>query len=225
MNKTIVNKVSDQIIDLIKEKDYKINDKIPTEIELSELLDVGRSTIREAIRGLVARNILEVRQGSGTYVSSKKGIVDDPLGFGLIKETFKLTEDLFELRLLLEPRIAAKAAYLASEKEIAKLTKLVDEIEHLININDLKHQNKDIEFHTELAKISNNLALDNLIKVINQSIHLINDNYTSEVMRNQSIKSHREIIAAIKNKDPMAAHDAMLYHILQVKKDIINKTS
>ncbi len=225
MNQTVVNKVSDQIIDLIKEKDYKINDKIPTEIELSELLDVGRSTIREAIRGLVARNILEVRQGSGTYVSSKKGIVDDPLGFGLIKETFKLTEDLFELRLLLEPRIAAKVAYLASEKEIAKLTKLVDEIEHLININDLKHQNKDIEFHTELAKISNNLALDNLIKVINQSIHLINDNYTSETMRIQSIKSHREIIAAIKNKDPMAAHDAMLYHILQVKKDIINKTS
>ena len=210
MNQTVVNKVSDQIIDLIKEKDYKINDKIPTEIELSELLDVGRSTIREAIRGLVARNILEVRQGSGTYVSSKKGIVDDPLGFGLIKETFKLTEDLFELRLLLEPRIAAKVAYLASEKEIAKLTKLVDEIEHLININDLKHQNKDIEFHTELAKISNNLALDNLIKVINQSIHLINDNYTSETMRIQSIKSHREIIAAIKNKDPMSAHDAML---------------
>ena len=85
-------------------------DRIPREEELEEQLGVGRSTVREAVKLLASRNILEVRQGAGTFLSPKQGVTEDPLGFVLVQDKRKLAEDLLELRLILEPPIAALAA-------------------------------------------------------------------------------------------------------------------
>ena len=71
---------AEDIIDLIKSNRLEPGDRLQNEYELAKLLNVGRSTVREAIRILVSRNILEVRQGAGTFVSYKNGIPEDPLG-------------------------------------------------------------------------------------------------------------------------------------------------
>ncbi|HLQ88035.1 MAG TPA: GntR family transcriptional regulator, partial [Enterococcus sp.] len=93
MSKSLVEQTTDRLLDLIKEKDYQVGDKLMNEYELAEALDVSRSTIREAVRSLATRNDLEVRQGSGTYISPKKGVSEDPLGFSLVKDVAKLTAD------------------------------------------------------------------------------------------------------------------------------------
>ena len=217
MSKSLVEQTTDRLLDLIKEKDYQVGDKLMNEYELAEALDVSRSTIREAVRSLATRNVLEVRQGSGTYISPKKGVSEDPFGFSLVKDVAKLTADLFELRYLLEPRIAELVAKRATAEEVAQLEKIVFEIESAIEREDPKHLELDVEFHSMLARMSGNIAMDNLLPVINQSIHLINANYTTRKMKSDTLHSHRRILKAIQEKDPVTAYDEMMFHMLSVK--------
>ncbi|HEL0024412.1 FadR/GntR family transcriptional regulator [Streptococcus equi subsp. zooepidemicus] len=218
MARPLVEKTAERLLKLILERGYEVGAKLPNEYELAQDLEVGRSTIREAVRSLATRNVLEVRQGSGTYISSKKGVSEDPLGFSLVKDTAKLTADLFELRLLLEPRIAALTAQHATPKEVEALEKLVIDIEEAVAAGDPKHLQLDVNFHSLMAKYSGNIAMDSLLPVINQSIHLINANYTNRQMKEDSLQAHRDILNAIKAGDPIAAHDAMLLHIMTVKR-------
>ncbi len=217
MVKPLVEQTAERLLKLVLERGYDVGAKLPNEYELAQDLEVGRSTIREAVRSLATRNILEVRQGSGTYISSKRGVSEDPLGFSLVKDTAKLTADLFELRYLLEPRIAELVALKASQEDILALEEIVAAIEKSVGEGDVYHLELDVEFHSMLARMSGNIAMDSLLPVINQSIQLINANYTNRQMKDDSLKAHRDILQAIKNGNPVAAHDAMLLHILTVK--------
>ena len=70
------------------DNEWKAGDKLPNEYKLADKLNAGRSTIREAIKALVSRNILEIRRGAGTFISQKGGIADDPLGLTFVKDEF-----------------------------------------------------------------------------------------------------------------------------------------
>ena len=172
--KSLGEQTSEIIIQLIINKDWSVGDKLPNEYELAEMLQVGRSTIREAIKALVSRNILEIRRGAGTFISQKCGIADDPLGLTFVKDKFKLALDLLEVRFMIEPSIASIAAAKATEEEIQKISILCDEIEDLI-LKGEPYMEKDIEFHTAIAKSSKNLVVVNLIPIINSSITIFID--------------------------------------------------
>ena len=92
--KGLPQKISDDIIALILEENLKPGDKLPNETILSQRLDVGRSSLREAMKLLASRNIVTVRQGSGTYIAASPGMVEDPLGFIFIDNKQKLVQDL-----------------------------------------------------------------------------------------------------------------------------------
>ena len=79
--KSLPQKISEDIISLILEENLQPGDKLPNESILSKRLDAGRSSIREAMKLLASRNIVTIRQGSGTFISEKNGVADDPLGF------------------------------------------------------------------------------------------------------------------------------------------------
>ena len=118
--KSFPQKISEDIIALILEENLQPGDKLPNETILSERLNARRSSVREAMKLLASRNIVTIRQGSGTYISSSPGIVDDPLGFTFTGNKKKLINDLLEVRFLLEPPIAAMAATRADKKDIKK---------------------------------------------------------------------------------------------------------
>ena len=80
--KLLGSRIEEQLIEYIQEEPIPVGEKIPNEFELAEKFGVGRSTIREAVKGLVARGMLEVRRGSGTYVISSYPAEEDPLGLG-----------------------------------------------------------------------------------------------------------------------------------------------
>lgn len=221
MGKPLVEQTAERLLQLILERGYEVGDRLPNEYDLAQDLEVGRSTIREAVRSLATRNVLEVRQGSGTYISGKKGVAEDPLGFSLVKDKLKLTTDLFELRYLLEPRIAERVAQFATDEDIVRLEEVVLAIEESVALNDGKHLELDVQFHSMLGELSGNLAMTSLVPVINQSIHLINENYTSHQMKESSLKAHRMILMAIRNRHPVAAYDSMLGHILEVRQTVL----
>ena len=123
-HKTLAEQAAKELIDLIRQGSYGPGDKLPTEAELSERLGVGRNTVREALRLLVSRNIVTIRQGAGTFISEKQGVADDPFGFSMVEDRKKLNRDLIQVRVMLEPPIAALAAQNAEAGDIEKLEEI-----------------------------------------------------------------------------------------------------
>ena len=130
--KSLPQKLSEDIIAFILKENLQPGDKLPNETVLSERLNAGRSSVREAMKLLASRNIVTIRQGSGTYIASSPGMVEDPLGLTFIGNKQKLIHDLLEVRFLLEPSIAAMAATRANKKDIKKITTLCDDVEALL---------------------------------------------------------------------------------------------
>lgn len=118
--KNLPSKISEDIIALILEEKLQPGDRLPNESILCDRLNAGRSSIREAMKLLASRNIVTIRQGSGTYVASTPGMVEDPLGFTFIVDKKKLVQDLLEVRILLEPSIASMAAVHADDEDHKK---------------------------------------------------------------------------------------------------------
>lgn len=200
------------LIDLIREKSYAPGDKLPTETELSEILQVGRNTVREALRILVSRNIVVIRQGSGIFLSEKQGVADDPFGFSLAGNREKLTRDLIQIRLMLEPPIAALAAQNATEEDVEKLEEILLEVETLIARRE-DYAKADIRFHEQIANCSHNSVMSNLVPVIGKGIAVFAREVENTEYEQTSL-SHRAIFEAIKEGRGVDAQQAMYFHLL-----------
>ena len=142
--KSLPQKISEDIITFILEEKLQPGDKLPNETVLSEHLNAGRSSIREAMKLLASRNIVTIRQGSGTYIASSPGVVQDPLGFTFISDKQKLIHDLLEVRFLLEPSIAAMAAAHADERFLSLTTLFLCLLKQPVGLCT-KRQSKHIE--------------------------------------------------------------------------------
>lgn len=212
-------RTEDALMKYILNKPVGLGEKIPNEFELAELFGVGRSTIREAVKGLVSRGILEVRRGAGTYVISTSSSDTDPLGLGKIEDKYKLALDLFEVRLMIEPEIAALAAKNASKAELNTLKQLCDETEQLYR-NSRNHINKDIEFHTHIAKCSKNQVVETLLPVINTAVHTF-ANLTHHLLIEETLQTHRAVTDAILKRDSVGARCAMIMHLTYNRQTIM----
>ena len=212
--KLLTKAVEKKIIKIIKENYMQPGDKLKNEYELAELLNVSRGTIREAIKSLVSRNILEVRQGAGTFVSNKNGVPEDPLGLTFIsdiKEDKKVALDLLDIRLMLEPEIAALAAVKGTTKQIKTMLEQCKIVEELIKKGE-DYREADILFHKRIAQCSGNRVIENLIPIINSSVSLT-INLTEDVFRQNTYKEHRAVAEAIASGDSLGAKCAMIVHL------------
>jgi DNA-binding FadR family transcriptional regulator len=211
-NKKRGDRVVDELLHLIRERNYGAGEKLPNEYELSAQLGVSRNTIREAVRALASRNIVDIRQGAGTFISQKKGVADDPLGFSLMEDRRKLVQDLLQIRCIIEPQIAALAAQNGTPEDIDVLGRLCEEVEALIR-QRRDFMEKDRDFHTQLASCSRNMVMSNLIPVICEGITLFASTVVEQEYE-QTVKSHREIYEAVRDRRAADAQEAMLFHLL-----------
>lgn len=210
--KTLAEQVADGIMNLIQEIPYKAGDKLPTEKELCESTGAGRNTVREALKILASRNVLEIRQGAGTFVSEKQGIPDDPLGFSMVNDHVKLTKDLLQVRIMLEPQIAALAAQCAKEHEIKELEEILEEMEAAMKKRE-DYSELDTKFHTKIAQCTHNIVMENLLPVIGKGVAV----FAKEVAQTEYDRtwiSHRKIFCYIRDHKPFEAEMEMQYHLL-----------
>lgn len=221
--KSLPERLADNLIHYILEEKLEPGIRLPNETILCEKLGASRSSLREAMKLLASRNIVNIRQGSGTYIANSPGMVADPLGFTFIADKQKLAQDLLEIRFLLEPPIAARAALRATEHDIHKIQTLCQEVEDLLR-SGKDHTQKDIEFHTAIAMSSQNMVIPRLLPIINSAIPLFIQ-ITENVLLEKTIRVHREITDAIASHDPVAAHDAMYLHLVHNKNRIQANTT
>ena len=193
-NKLLAEQVEDQIYHYILDTSLEPGAKLPNEFALAEKFRVGRSTIREAVKLLSSKGIVEVRQGSGTYVVTTVKGLSDPLNLRSVQDKNALAFDLVNLRLLLEPGIAEIAAQNATDEDIERLQRLCERVETKIHNGD-RYIEDDIAFHTCIAESSKNLVVGQLIPIIDTAVMMF------------------VIAEAIARHDPIGAKSAMVMHL------------
>ena len=169
---------------------------------------------------VVKESVLEVRQGSGTYVISTSALDDDPLGFGKIEDKYQLALELFDVRLMIEPEIAALACKNATKDDLVRLRRLCDETEKLY-VTGRNHISKDIEFHTCIAGCSKNQVMEILLPVINTAVSTF-ASLTHRMLMEETIKTHRSITEAIEKRDSVGARCAMIMHLTYNRQTILS---
>lgn len=211
-NMTLAEKTAENLMQLIQEQRLGPGDKLPTEAVLTKELNIGRNTLREAQRILASRNIITVRQGSGSFISANPGISDDPLGFSMVQDKKRLTEDLLQVRIMLEPGISALAAQNRTDKDLNELEKILNRIEALINARE-NFRKEDVQFHGKIADCTHNMVMSELIPVITGGVEIFAVT-VSDTEYEQTLRSHRLIFDAIREQRAYDAENAMRYHLL-----------
>jgi GntR family transcriptional repressor for pyruvate dehydrogenase complex len=218
----VYEEVARQIERLILKK-LRPGDKLPSERELAEMLQVSRSSIRDAIRGLELVGLVEPRQGAGTIVRelSAEALVN-PFASAL-KHKQALVGELLDFRKMLEPPLAARAATHASPDEISEMEEILQRQEG----NLLRGETtiaEDAEFHYAVALASGNSVV---LKVLDILMDLLREtrerSLQVEGRPKKSLTGHRRILAAIKRHDAEAAKAAMRRHIEDVEEIVLDE--
>lgn len=147
-------------------------------------------------------------------------VVDDPLGLAQFEDKYRLAMELFEVRMLLEPDVAAVACQKATEEDKKRIKSLCDEVEQLY-LSGQNHIKKDMEFHETIARCSGNRVVEVLIPVILTAITTF-ANLTHRKLINETIDTHRAITDAILSGDTMGAKCAMIMHLTYNRQTIID---
>lgn len=211
---TSVQAVVGQLVELIRVGALKPGDRLPSEAELSRRLEVGRSTVREALQTLAAKGLIEISVGRGSYVRDLDAgaLVDGDVFYLLLaREALPLIQ---EARGLLETGLAALSAQRATPDDLALLDELVD------TAAARGWQPVDgEEFHRLLARTTKNSVLVHLHDVL-QGILLTyhRDFYRQVSTPAAELASHRALLAAVRAGDPERARQAMAAHLQGVSR-------
>ena len=218
----VYEEVAKQIERLILQK-LQPGDKLPSERELAEVLQVSRSSIRDAIRSLELMGLVEPRQGAGTIVRelSAESLVN-PFANAL-KRRQELVSELLDFRKMLEPPLAARAATHASPDEISEMEEILQRQEGTLSHGEAAIA-EDAEFHYSIALASGNSIV---LKVLDILMDLLRDTRERSLQLKgrpeRSLAGHRRILAAIKRHDAEAAKNAMRRHIEDVEEIVLEK--
>ena len=216
-NKMLSQSVADNILSMITiEKRYSVGDKLPNELELSEELNVSRTTLREAIRILVAYEILEIRRGRGTYVTQKA--LEQPQDLEQLSTVKVNAKDLYEMRLIFEPEAAYLAAERGTDAEIKRILDYGKRIEDKIKSG--KDRTKDEHaFHKAIAQATHNEFMNKLMPILYQAISKgVVLSVQSEKAKNDTIGDHKMIMEFLEQRNAEGAKNAMRIHIMHAMK-------
>jgi GntR family transcriptional repressor for pyruvate dehydrogenase complex len=208
---TVVESVRDQLVALLEERAFRPGDPLPSERELMSILCVGRSSLREALSGLVAMNVLGADAGKSYRVRS----LDPPppaLPKGL--RTAQIAE-LFEARRVLEVGISELACERATE---ADFTAMADCLESIKRAYQARRPTAEVaaRFHSLLARAAHNGLLESQLQGIRELMVRVGikmeRGYGSHFAEEQ-YESHRVLLDTLRQRNPATMREAMLHHL------------
>jgi GntR family transcriptional repressor for pyruvate dehydrogenase complex len=217
----LYEEVVEQLHQLIDEGKLKAGDRLPSERELAETFRVSRSSVREAIRTLEREGMVVSRPGRGTFIAAVdvEALVA-PLA-SLLSQGKNALIDLFEMRRLVEPSIAALAAERATPADIVRLQEILTAQEQQMS-HGVSAVESDAAFHFAIGQATHNAALQRLVASIVDILKPARETSLQTPGRaHQSLASHREILVAIERRDPEFARQAMHRHIEAVEHNVL----
>ena len=207
-------RIADRLTELIAQRRFLPGEKLPSEPELAQELQVSRTTLREALRILPTRGLVEVRRGVGTFVTESKSVHAD-YDVLKIQNTNVSTKDLYEMRLMFEPQAAYYACLRASDEELETIFRYGDLDEEMIRRRDPLWDEAEQKFHNSIASATHNQFITALLPIFNRAIHqgIILANESPEVSE-MTLHDHRVLMDYLKERNPEGAKTAMYLHII-----------
>ena len=213
-NNALSVRIADRLAELIVHGRFAPGDKLPSELELSAELNVSRTTLREALRILATRGLVEVRRGVGTFVTQSRNVHAD-YDVLKIQNTNVNTKDLYEMRLMFEPQAAYYAALRASDEELQEIFRFGALNERMIRDQDPLWDDTEQKFHNSIASATHNPFITALLPIFNRAIHhgILLANEAPEVAE-MTLYDHRVVMEYLKDRNPEGAKTAMQLHII-----------
>lgn len=222
-NTKVYEQVMDQIKEMIDNGVLKKGDKLPSERDLVEELQVSRASIREALRALEVIGLIECRQGEGNFIkSSFQDNLFEPLSIMYMLEGTN-PGDILELRKIMEVEAAGLAAKRITDEQLAELKEIMERFE---NCRDEElNAMIDKELHYKIAECSGNVLIFNILRTVS----LLVDDFIKDARRliiadqdkkKMLLLQHKDIYLAIEMHSSVAARKAMRQHL-----DYTNKYS
>jgi GntR family transcriptional repressor for pyruvate dehydrogenase complex len=221
----IYEEIVRQVKQLIAEGRLKSGDRLPPERELAEKFVVSRTSVREALRALESLGFIEIRAGEGTFVRqvSVDALVG-PLALMMTSQREAIGE-LFEARRVLEPAIAALAASRAAPDEVQEMERILESQAREVAAGRTGLA-EDAAFHTAVGAAAHNHAITRIVHAIMDLLTQSREESLNTPGRpTRSHQDHRRILQAIAKRNPSAARQAMLDHLVAVEGLVLGTAS
>lgn len=217
----VYEEVAERIRRLITDRRLRPGDRLPPERELSERFGVSRTSVRDAIRVLELTGLLEPRQGEGTVVRElSPDALAQPLASVLVHNR-ALLADLLDVRKMIEPGLAARAASHRTAADVAKLEEIFTRQQAKVRAGGVAIE-EDSEFHYALATASRNRVV---MKVLDVLMDLLLDSRQRSLQSpgrlQKSLQGHRRILSAVRRRDAAAAERAMRQHLVEIEQVLL----
>lgn len=215
-NTKVYEQVIDQIKDMIQKGTLKRGDKLPSERDLVEQLQVSRASIREALRALEVVGLIECRQGEGNYINASfQDNLFEPLSIMFLLEGSSPAQ-IWELRKIIEVEAAGLAAKRITEEQLKELKELT---ESFMNCDDEDiNVEIDKQFHYKIAEFSGNVLIFNILRTVSTLVdHFIEDVRKLILVQQENreilFSQHKEIYLSMEKHSSKAARKAMREHL------------
>jgi len=197
----------DRILSMISDGYWEPGECLPPQRELAKSLGVGMSTLREALQSLQTMGVLEMRHGSGTYVSNQPftaygKIIDMSVGLASMD-----LEMFFEARGIIETGLAYLAAQHGTDEQINKLFKILDgELEYLDEEHNNLYHDLDLDFHRLISEMANNQFLAQINVAL---FNVLDKLFRVLPLTKEGWRLHFSVAEAIRDRSPFNASEAM----------------
>lgn len=211
---TVMDMVARRIEQLVRSGDLKAGDRLPPEPKLAQMLHVSRGSLREALKGLMYLGLIKSRAGDGTYIrSSLSRVLSRHFQWMILLNEVKHLE-IYELRKIIEPDVAALAAKRATRTEIERLEAALDGMSQAMG-NPEAFLAFDIQFHEAFAQASGNAAIQTTVRMLyhatseaRKAVLPFIDNWDKHWRR------HQRVFTLIRDHKPQLARKAVLEDLL-----------
>ena len=211
-NRRLYRQIADQIAELIQGGEYGPGQRLPPERDLAKQLGVSRPSVREALIALEVEGFVEVRMGSGVYVTDRRA------GQGAARASGDSGPfELIRARWVIESECAALAAKNATKAQVKAIEEALDEMEAARDQGSVPLES-DRTFHLRIAEATGNSALVLVVQTLwdqrtGPLFLRLEHHYDTPALWTVAIKEHRDIVAAIARRDAAGARSAMRRHM------------
>lgn len=202
-----------QLNQIIRNDQLKSGDRLPSERELSERLQVGRSSVREAFRALELLELIETRRGEGTFIKKvgSHRLVEIILSFILNDDSAR--EDLAETRKIVEVEALRLACQRITDEQLVRLKELIEKSKSEWSHGDFPVE-EDYLFHKTIVEACHNVLMLNLwMPLVEYNKVSIRESLAREGRPDASIAEHEEIFEALSRKNEEDAVKALEKHL------------
>jgi DNA-binding FadR family transcriptional regulator len=213
-NKSLSERTANELYNMIVlQKQFAPGDKLPNENELSMSLDVSRTTLREAVRYLVAQGILSVQRGRGTFISEDLSLFNK---YDIGALSHARLADMYEIRLMFEPQCIMLACFRATEEELQSIFDQAQFVEQLV-LTDGNWPDEDQRFHEMIAAASHNEFIIRMFPIINAAVNeAMEISENTEPLKSIVIHDNQDMCNFLRLRDGAGAKSAMNIHIRHV---------